>query len=110
MARQKLFWGAVIGAVAPLIGGMFGRGDEVGGKGDGGKSRAISDFLRDDQGESNRFVDKAAAQRQKSKDEQDRTAEELAAIAFKEDRELRNAPKGQFATKWQPIQDTLDNG
>ena len=112
MARQKLFWGAVVSAVAPMVvGGLFGC-DSGGGGGGGtsGKSSAIRDFMAEEQRQSDRFVDQTAAKREASRQEQDRTAEELAAKAFEDDRELQKATRNQFAEKWQPIQDTMENG
>jgi len=111
MARQNLFLGGLVTGIAgKLIGGMFGGGGEGGGQGDGGKSSAIRDFMANEERQSDRFVDASAAIRQRSQDEQDRTAEELAAKAFEEDQQLKNATKKQFAEKWQPIQDTLASG
>jgi len=110
MARQNLFIGGIVTGIATkLIGGLFGGGGE-GGSGDGGKSSAIRDFMSEEQRQSDRFVDESAAIRQRSQAEQDRTAEELAAKAFEEDQQLKNATKKQFAEKWQPIQDTLASG
>ena len=110
MARQNLFLGGLVTGIAgKLIGGLFGGGGE-GGSGDGGKSSAIRDFMSEEQRQSDRFVDESAAIRQRSQAEQDRTAEELAAKAFEEDQQLKNATKKQFAEKWQPIQDTLASG
>ena len=100
-----------IGAIVSLGSALFGGGDEGRGQGDGGKSEAISAFLRDDRDESNRFVDKIAARREASRQEQEqKTAEQLAVEAFKDDRELQKATRNQFAEKWQPIQDTMENG
>ena len=110
MARQKLLLGTLIGGIAgQVVGGLFGN-DSDGRPGGGGTSSAIRDFMSEEQRQSDRFVDQTAARREASRQEQDRTAKQLAIEAFKDDRELQKATRNQFAEKWQPIQDTMENG
>jgi len=100
-----------IGAIVSLGSTLFGGGDEGRGQGDGGKSEAISAFLRDDRDESNRFVDKIAARREASRQEQEqKTAEQLAVEAFRGDTRLTGANKQLQQAEWKNITDTMQNG
>ena len=83
MARQKLLLGTLIGGIAgQVVGGLFGN-DSDGRPGGGGTSSAIRDFMSEEQRQSDRFVDQTAARREASRQEQDRTAEQLAVEAFR---------------------------
>jgi hypothetical protein len=109
MARQKLFWGAIVSAVAPMvIDGLFGGGGGGGASGGGGGGGKQA-FLDSSGRESDLAASQFKAQREQSRIKS-KTAEELAAEAFKNDHKLNNSSRGQFATTWQPIQDTMDNG
>jgi hypothetical protein len=111
MARQKLFWGAVVAAVAPTVMNMFtGGGSGIGAVArGGGRGGALQAFLDSSRGESDLAASQLKAQREQSR-VKSKTAEEIAAEAFKNDYKLNNSSRGQFATNWQPIQDTIDNG
>tara|TARA_R110000796_G_scaffold62940_2_gene145134 strand:- start:4001 stop:4336 length:336 start_codon:yes stop_codon:yes gene_type:complete len=111
MARQKLFWGAIVKTVAPMvIGGLFGGGSGISAVArGGGRGGALQAFLDSSRGESDLAASQLKTQREQSR-VKSKTAEELAAEAFKNDHKLNNSSRGQFATNWQPIQDTMDNG
>ena len=98
MARQKLFWGAVVAAVAPMvIDGLFG----------GGGKQA---FLDSSGRESDLAASQFKAQREQSRIKS-KTAEEIAAEAFGNDTRLAGAAKGQLQqAQWKNITDTIQNG
>ena len=112
MARQKLFWGAIVKAVAPMvIGGLFGGGSGIGAvAGGGGRGGALQAFLDSSRGESDLAASQFKAQREQSRIKS-KTAEEIAAEAFGNDTRLAGAAKGQLQqAQWKNITDTIQNG
>ena len=110
MARQKLFWGAVVAAVAPMvIDGLFG-GDGGGGARGGGGGGGKQAFLDSSGRESDLAASQFKAQREQSRIKS-KTAEEIAAEAFGNDTRLAGAAKGQLQqAQWKNITDTMQNG
>ena len=110
MARQKLFWGAIVSAVAPMvIDGLFGGGGGGGARGGGGGGGKQA-FLDSSGRESDLAASQFKAQRKESKKES-KTAEEIAAEAFGGDTRLAGAAKGQLQqAQWKNITDTIQNG
>jgi len=107
MARQKLFWGAVISAVAPMvIDGFFG-GDGGGGARGSGGGGAKQAFLDSSSRESDLAASKLETQRKESKKES-KTAEEIVAGVFGGDSKLTGATIKQ--AEWKNITDTIQNG
>lgn len=97
-----------IGAIVSLGSALFGGGDEGRGRSSGGSDKQA--FLASSNQQMDEHTRKLEEQRRRSEPEQNKTAEELAVEAFKDDRELQKATRNQFAEKWQPIQDTMQNG
>ena len=109
MARQKLFWGAVVGAVASSFFGSGGSGIGAVARG-GGRGGALQAFLDSSRGASDLAATQLKTQHKESKKES-KTAEEITAGAFGGDTRLAGAAKGQLQqAQWKNITDTIQNG
>lgn len=97
-----------IKAVVSLGSALFGGDDEGRGRSSGGSDKQA--FLASSDQQMDAHTRKLEAQREASRQEQEKTAEELAVEAFKGDTRLTGANNQQQQAQWQIITDTMQNG